>query len=478
MSNDSNSGLASDNAKKCSIDKGAVSVEPTKEILIEKIEKDPSTDLKVIMGRQNTSFWTKPAWPDEDELEKPVTLVVRGDGIWEVRNNAIGVFCVKKSDAKLPGFPKEENHPFFTMKYGKIPYKLLEEILYFFKAICDDSKDEVYMQIFYDREKGEYFNYCPKQVVSGASVDYERDTELEEKHILVLEIHSHNTMNAYFSGIDDNDEKGDRFFGVVGELNKAVPAIKLSYVCGGKRQDLPKISNIFTEAPQESHYPEEWRGRVKKRSYAYAGGSQGSNYSCGKDLERWKEQRSESYRHQTSNTSAYKSGTETASEIEKTVEAAASRAREALDAEDRTNIDSSLNSTDFLSKPGPEVPDDQSFFRSRNTSSTSKNIRDVEDCDAQVEACVGQVEEQIIQHFILEIDMTETEMADLFNNFVAALDEKHVRALTDALVDHDHAEIVIDQLDVFEDDEEGDDAEGEHNSGDAVVESVGEQSND
>lgn len=224
----------------------------------------PKVDLKVYLSRQNTSFLTDPQWPDPATLDKPINYVLRRDGLWEMRKSRAGVFVrlLQKFETPLPGFPEETNVEYGRPHNGKIPIELFREILAFFKSICDESKDEAYVQTFWNPETQTYFNHVPKQRVSGASVHFERDVELEAKCLLVLETHSHNTMGAFFSGTDNNDEKSDRFFGVVGKLNQQSPEMLFSFVCGGKRIIINR-SDIFDEEP-EVPFPGDWKSRITK----------------------------------------------------------------------------------------------------------------------------------------------------------------------------------------------------------------------
>lgn len=426
-------------------------------IEVVKVEKKPEEDLKVLMGRQNCDYWTTPGWPDWDQMTKPINYVMRGDGIWEVRLNQVGIFCVKRCDAKFPGFPKETNVPFYVPRHGRIPYSLLQEIVFFFKKICDDSKDEVYMQIFWDPEEKQYYNYCPIQEVSGASVDYKRDPELESNHVLVLEIHSHNTMGAYFSSVDDNDEKGDRFYGVVGELNRVKPAMKFSYVCGGTRVIIDP-ADLFEEAPEEEElFPQEWLKRVTKKSYQTTGTSRYSSYT---------KQTGTAYRHQPSSSgygshhgqtarTTNQSGTTTsaqtsranATEIEAEIEKAAQKAQK--------EIDTSLRSCDFLAdseQAEPEVSEQKrDFFRKTTTGEcASLNV----EYDAIVAALVGQIEETFMQHFATEVEMKKEQKEELFAGLIGSLDDDDVSLLIEQIVEQNRHEIIIDALNLYIPEEE------------------------
>ena len=58
----------------------------------------------------------------------------------------------------------------------------------------------------------------PEQEASYAQVHVNRNWRLEQKHLLIMDIHSHGRINCSFSGTDDDDEKGTRFFCVFYDL--------------------------------------------------------------------------------------------------------------------------------------------------------------------------------------------------------------------------------------------------------------------
>lgn len=54
----------------------------------------------------------------------------------------------------------------------------------------------------------------PRQQASAGQVSYHGGTETT----VVLDLHSHHGMNAFFSGTDNRDEQGLRFYGVIGKI--------------------------------------------------------------------------------------------------------------------------------------------------------------------------------------------------------------------------------------------------------------------
>ncbi len=221
----------------------------------------PKIDLKAQMKKEFTSFHDN--LEDALKSDKPTRYVTCSSGIMEVRNNEIGLFIAKTN--KIGGAEDiKEKFKFNLPK--KIPYEMFLKTLAFFRGINDlYSGAEAALQIFWNREEQEYFFYIPKQEVSGSTVNFDRNEELEQEHLLVMDIHSHNTMGAFWSGTDNADEKETRLFGVLGKITSDTPEYKFRAVCGGNHIDDLNIWDIFENPFAELSYPEEWHDQVSER---------------------------------------------------------------------------------------------------------------------------------------------------------------------------------------------------------------------
>lgn len=128
----------------------------------------------------------------------------------------------------------------FLLSAGKIPGSILEEIIAFFKR---DPTKEAAVQVFYDVERKRYRIYYPPQKAGSCSVVFSRSPELENDCVLMMDVHSHGRMNAFFSSIDDHDEKGTRLFMVIGRLDGAVQC-RLRAGIAGSYQEVP-VGDVF-----------------------------------------------------------------------------------------------------------------------------------------------------------------------------------------------------------------------------------------
>ena len=201
-----------------------------------------------------------------EDCKKRVSYVWQGNGIWEVRKLPLGIFVNHIHKFAVPGL-KQTLEEGWSLNVPKIPATLLDITLSFFRQIYSKHSSEVFLQYFYDMEKEEYIVHCPQQTVGPGSVNYRRDTDYEKGKLLVFEIHSHGGMGAFFSGTDDNDEKDDRFFGVIGHVKEYYPELKLRMSIGGRRKDIDvgDIFNLDESSYNTESFPSEWANRIKEK---------------------------------------------------------------------------------------------------------------------------------------------------------------------------------------------------------------------
>jgi PRTRC genetic system protein A len=108
----------------------------------------------------------------------------------------------------------KEVRPFVRMEYGKIPLHLTQTILDEFRR---DLPDEslVWIRLNQGRLKA----IKPPQERNAIAVRPLDPYDPNGKDAF-LDIHSHNTMEPYFSAEDDRDETGFRIFAVMGFLDR------------------------------------------------------------------------------------------------------------------------------------------------------------------------------------------------------------------------------------------------------------------
>lgn len=157
----------------------------------------------------------------------------------------VGTFTYKVSDVPIDlGLSKECEFNFeFSKTLPKIPFAVFEEIKRFFKEVYKLYKSEVYCSIVWDKECNDYFIHVPKQVVSGAQVNYENELQ-NPNYVEVAQYHSHSDFAAFFSSGDNKDEVAGKLFGVIGMNHTNSPTNVLR--AGFNRQTKPlSLEDIF-----------------------------------------------------------------------------------------------------------------------------------------------------------------------------------------------------------------------------------------
>ena len=102
----------------------------------------------------------------------------------------------------------------------------------------------------------------PKQRVTKDRVTVRLTDETlpdDTRYLYYADIHSHNSMNAVFSAIDDQDERGTRLYLVIGRLDRFFPEISARISCGGSF--VPIEPSLVLEGLEDS-FPTDWSGKV------------------------------------------------------------------------------------------------------------------------------------------------------------------------------------------------------------------------
>ena len=196
---------------------------------------------------------------DEDTAAKSgkaIAYVPSEDGnVYEIRNNTIGTFRAKEERKR--GLTNIKSG--FTPAFPLFPYEMLTEIIAFFKYFADRKNVcEALVNVYWDTECENYIVKAPEQKVGAVAVETILSDD-EDNLIHVMDIHSHNLMDAYFSSTDNSDEKATRIYAVIGRLDKLFPDISMRISVGGKFVDI-NPTDVF-EYPFKD-FPDEWLSHV------------------------------------------------------------------------------------------------------------------------------------------------------------------------------------------------------------------------
>ncbi len=194
--------------------------------------------------------------------DKTICIFPGGDGrIYELRRNEMGEFIAPKD--KVAEF--SQIRAGFTPALPLIPVSILRQIISFFRCYMNEREEfEALAHILWDREQEEFVVHIPEQEVSRSRIhaDLSRDSYPEERYLHYADIHSHNSMAAKFSPVDDKDEKATRLYIVLGRLNQFFPEISVRVSCGGVFQPVDPAA-VLEGVGEE--FPCQWLDRVKKQ---------------------------------------------------------------------------------------------------------------------------------------------------------------------------------------------------------------------
>ena len=196
--------------------------------------------------------------------DKVICLIPSNDGrIYELRKMEQGEFIAPKKNV----VDFSEVRAGFSPALPKIPAELMGQIIAFFRAfMTDHGENEAFAQIYWDKAEKRFFAYVPKQSVCKEEVEadlHDCPYDDEERYLCYADIHSHNSMDAFFSGKDDQDERSTGLYLVLGKLDKFYPDVKARIFCGDSFVSIdPDIVMEGLEQP----FPKEWLTQVSIRS--------------------------------------------------------------------------------------------------------------------------------------------------------------------------------------------------------------------
>ena len=195
--------------------------------------------------------------------DKLICLIPARDGkVYEMRKTDVGEMVVPKR--RVAEFA--EVRAGFVPALPRIPREVTGRIISFFRSFMnEDAEYEALAFVYWDRENEDFVVHIPRQRTTKASV-YANLTDNclpEERYLHYADIHSHNSMEAKFSAVDDRDEKASRLYIVVGRLDNFYPSVSARISCGGTY--LPIDPELVMEGVGEE-FPTEWLDKVERVS--------------------------------------------------------------------------------------------------------------------------------------------------------------------------------------------------------------------
>lgn len=138
--------------------------------------------------------------------------------------------------------------PQITLHHPRLPYDLLTTTLADARTHRNPSGHLIEVLYFFTLEQAEtpthQFSVIKPAQTAGVAHVTHTHTALTPTDAILLELHTHGTMNAFWSGTDNRDEQGFCFYAVVGRLNQEHPTIRLRVGIYGYFWEVP-LSTLF-----------------------------------------------------------------------------------------------------------------------------------------------------------------------------------------------------------------------------------------
>ena len=170
---------------------------------------------------------------DFTRITVPTAYVFAKNGMFEVRRTEAVDIVLQHSDKPIVGI-MTEMRPGVRWNIPKMPYEFLRQTVALFRETCTrkGGSNEAFVRVWWNLTTKTYSILVPGQSVSGGGVHHNDafDQVPSGEWVVVADIHSHGSgISAFFSGVDDHDEKQapeGRICGVIGKVTQPLPEWK------------------------------------------------------------------------------------------------------------------------------------------------------------------------------------------------------------------------------------------------------------
>ena len=206
-----------------------------------------------------------PRMADARASDKTICFIPARDGhVYERRVTGAGEFITPTSGVTY----LDEIRAGFTPALPLIPYSLLEQAIALFRRLMNAGTNghplKALVHIYWDRVEQEFFLHVPRQRVGKMSVDTVLDGDDlldDERYLHYADLHSHNDMAAQFSPTDDQDERANRVYMVMGRLDRYFPELSVRVCNGGHFCAIPP-EQVLEPIPKRG-FPLDWLDRIQ-----------------------------------------------------------------------------------------------------------------------------------------------------------------------------------------------------------------------
>lgn len=190
-------------------------------------------------------------WPGEYDFSGPTVgklydYILAGNGVFIRALGAHLEACIPVSECEVRGLTPIE--PFALLSTARVPPNYLRSMLRLSQSVCMPRDREALFHLIWLPEEDRWRLDMPDQIATATGVRPCEDGAGSSYQRALIEVHSHHSMAAFFSGQDDADEQGFRIYGVLGEIF-TTPKLRVRVGCYGYFWELP--AEAIFELPEE-----------------------------------------------------------------------------------------------------------------------------------------------------------------------------------------------------------------------------------
>lgn len=174
-----------------------------------------------------------------------------GNGLYLRAENRFVEALIPIAPVAVRGLPSLS--PKITLRTPKLPAALLTQVAHDARAVRGRGNCLLEALYHFHYQDGHVRVIKPPQQATTTSVVAQSGDTSD----LILELHSHGRMGAFFSAVDDKDEVGMRWYGVIGRLDTK-PEMVLRLGVYGYRMTVP-VATLFSGTESVSYVLESFR---------------------------------------------------------------------------------------------------------------------------------------------------------------------------------------------------------------------------
>lgn len=169
-------------------------------------------------------------------VPKFYSYLLAANGVFKLAQTSHISVSLPVSPGRIAGLERWQDGPRLTFGPPKIPAHWLYAVLNHARRV-GPAIEQMY-HFYYSAERG-WRVAVPRQKASAGAVTYTGGDD----PAIVLDLHSHHGMDAFFSATDDADEQGCRLYAVIGNIYRR-PAIALRAGVYGDFARFP-VNHVF-----------------------------------------------------------------------------------------------------------------------------------------------------------------------------------------------------------------------------------------